>query len=149
MKVASQKKSNNNKRLIKVVIPFEGPESREYNKNEVVSFKLRSTPNDQDSPYYEKTIPIFGFRTPEEVLIFVKDLKEVLKGQNATTGPAKYALICRVLTRDALAAFDTAAAEAGNETNNHFETTLQAVIKDKFHNRAYKVQRRIMCRVMR
>jgi hypothetical protein len=78
-----------------------------------MSRKLRSDPANVDSQSYEFTIKFSNIETPEEWLVLMKDLKQVLVGQSITTGPTK----CCIL----LGVFNTAAAELVNEPNAHLE----------------------------
>ena len=149
MKIALKQKEAPARRHLVPVIPLQRPESKELAKGECIAFKLRSTPTDPDSTTYELTIGYFGEGTPEELLVFYKNLMKVIVGQNVMNGPDKYLLTRRLLQGDALAAFDRAATSIGNETNPHFTETLQALIAHVFPNRALAMQKRYMRRVIR
>jgi hypothetical protein len=55
---------------------------------------------------YEIVVFIFRAGSAEEFLFWQRDLNKVLIGQNAVTGPSRYAMTRRLLDGDALAAFD-------------------------------------------
>ena len=153
MKVApasySKKSTKPKKRILIAPIPLERPEKKSLSKQDYLTFKLRSNPAEADSTTYELTVPFFKSGTPEEVLDFVRDVNRVIQGQNITTGPAKYAIMRRLLKADMLAAFDSAATEAGNETNANFEVASRGLIEHVFPKKALQTQKRCMRRFMR
>ena len=131
------------RRMIVPVIPLERPKERKLTKDASLTFKLRSTPDDVDSPTYELTIPYFGSGTPEEYLLWQRDLDKVIVGQNVEEGPAKYSLARRVLTGDALAAFNTAAQTYLPEMDEYsFEYTMMSLTEHVFPKRALQTQKR-------
>lgn len=143
------KNTNPKKRILIAPIPLERPEKKSLSKEQYLTFKLRSNPAEADSTTYELTVPFFKDGTPEEVLDFVRDVRRVIQGQNITTGPAKYAVMRRLLKADALAAFNSAATEAGNETVANFDVATNGLIKHVFPKRALTTQKRCMRRFMR
>ena len=130
-------------------IPLERPEKVDLQKGDYLSLKLQSTPGDADSQTYELSIPYYGSGTPEQWLKFTRDLNRVLIGQSITTGPPKYAMARRLLEGDALAKFNERATANGNETNEHFVTTLREVTTHVFPKKALALQKRYMRRFMR
>lgn len=100
------------KRVVVPVIPFERPQQRELQRHEVLTFRLRSVPQDHDSTTYELTLPFFKQGAPETLLLLLNGIRQVVRGQNLTTGPQKYQLMRRMLEGDALAAFNRAATTA-------------------------------------
>jgi hypothetical protein len=125
-------------------IPLQRPEVPELKKSEYLVMKLRTDPADPASQTYDLSIRYFRMGTPEEWLLFVRDLRRVLIGQNITTGPAKYAMIRRLISGDAEAVFNRAATNHGNETNANFELCLKDVTTHVFPQRALVHQRRHM-----
>ena len=125
MKVTFKNNNNNNTCYIKLPIEFEHEPEQEYQKHEVISFKLRSMPNNDHSPLYEFTVPKFSLGMPEECLIFIKNLQQVIVGLNGTTGPLQYPLVRHLLQGDALAAFNATATNIGNETTVNFKECLK------------------------
>jgi hypothetical protein len=140
---------DNQKRFVPPPIPLERAETKELKKNECLTLKLRSDPTNVDSQTYELTIKFFSGGTPEEWLVFLRDFKRVLVGQNITNGPGKYLMICRLIFGDTLAVFDKAAQDLVNETNANFELVLQEVTTHVFPQRALSYQKRYMRRYMR
>jgi hypothetical protein len=140
---------NDGKRFVPPPIPLIRPEAGTIKKTECLTLKLRSDPAVADSQTYELTVKFFSTGTPEEWLIFRRDLARVLTGQNITSGPAKYAMARRLLLGDTLATFNKAAQEKGAETDVNFESVLDSVTTHVFPQRALAYQKRYMRRYMR
>lgn len=137
------------KRYVPPVIPYERPVKKQLKKDEFLTYKLQSDPENSESPTYELTVPFFGTGTPEELLIFLRDIRKVIIGQNLHTGPTKYALLRRCLTGDALAAFDRAAQKNGEESNENFESSLKDLIRYVFPRKSLATQKRYMRHFLR
>lgn len=137
------------KRFVPPVIPFERPGETQKRKDQFLTFKLRSVPTEEGSTTYDLSIPFFDQGSPEELLIFLNLLGKVFVGQNVTTGPQKYAITRRLLTGDALSAFNSAAATAGNETLDHFKMATRGLISHVFPVRALQLQKQYMRRYLR
>lgn len=137
------------KKYVPPVIPLERPVENKKNKDQFLTFKLRSVPTEEASTTYDLSIPFFGDGSPEELLNFLNMLTKVFVGQNVTTGPGKYAIIRRLLIGDALSAFNSAAATAGNETLEHFKTAVRGLISHVFPARALVLQKQYMRRYLR
>lgn len=131
------------------VIPLGRPDKKELEKGSYETLRLYTDPGDTDSATYDVTVPYYGSGTPEEFLIFIKNVKKVLNGQNLTTGPQKYSTMKRLLKGDALATFEAAEAEAGTQTTEHFEVCVKELTKHVFPARAAQLQKRFMRRYMR
>ena len=144
MKVVQKNNPTSYKRIIVPSIPFERPEPKKYSKENTVVFKNRSNPGDVDSTTYDVTVPIFKEGTTEELIDWKKKVDQVLVGQNITTGPQKYALMHRVLDGDALAAFNNAATQLGNETNPNFTQAYQRLVEHVVPRRALATQKRYL-----
>jgi hypothetical protein len=142
-------KDNNAKRFIPPAIPLERAEEKEIKKTDCLSLKLRTNPNDGNSQTYELTIKFFNNGTPEEWLVFVRNVKRVFTGQNITQGPGKYAMVRRLLLGDTLAAFEKAATAIGAENNANFDLVMREVTTHVFPRRALTYQKRYMRRHMR
>ena len=101
MKVGYTTKSSNSAKSSKprVVppIPFERANADNVSKDKLSSFKLRSDPSDASSPTYELSVRYFNDGTPEEWLLFLKAVREVLRGQGITTGPPAFNMYRRLL----------------------------------------------------
>ncbi len=148
MKVVPQTVSSCQKCVYVAPIPLERPEKKEHAKEDLLCFKLCSTPAEENSPTYEDTVAIFDKGTLEEVLDFVTDVNRVITGQNIMTGPPKYATMRMLLRGDALAAFNVGAAAAGNETNANFTMSHHTLICHFSPARALALQKRVITRFM-
>lgn len=137
------------RRRLQAPISLDRPETKTLVKGQYETMKLRTAPTDNDSPTYELTLVYFGSGTPEEWLLFQRNLRKVIHGQNLTTGPAKYALARRVLIGDALATFNARATHYGNETNDNFSSCLNDLTEHIFPARALQTQKRYMRRYLR
>ncbi len=135
--------------LVQPPIPLERPEKKELSKTDYLVVKLRSVPDDAESETYEVNVPYFSHGKTEEWLKTLKDISRALKGQNITDGPGKYRFARRILDGDALAAFNAAATELGNETNDHYNQAMQKVTEHVLPKRALSRQRRFMRRQLR
>lgn len=78
-------------------------------------------PDEENSPIYELMVSYFSTGTPEEPLLWKRDVFQVIAGQNITNIPAKYALVHRLLQGDVLAAFNHAALAHSDMTQDHFK----------------------------
>jgi hypothetical protein len=141
--------SQSGKRFVPPPIPLERTEIKSLKKNEYITLKLRSDPTNNDSQTYELTVKFFSIGTPEEWLIFQRDLERILIGQNITVAENKYAMVRRLLEGDALAVFNKKASELQDETDANFTAVLQAVTTHVFPQRALAYQKRYMRRYMR
>ena len=148
MKVTPPKQKNT-KRFIQPVIPLERPEKKSLKKDDVLAFKLRSTPADPASMTYELTIPYFCSGTPEELLKFLELVDRAILGTNTVNGPDKYALIRRLLQGDPLSAFNNAANARGVENNDNYDACCQDLIRHIFPRCALSKQKRWMRRFLR
>jgi hypothetical protein len=149
VKVSQPNTKTGRKPFVPPPIPLERPAVKELKKQEYLTMKLRSDPTDANSQTYDLTIQFFRTGTPEEWLLFQRDLHRVLTGQNITTGPQKFTMIRRLITGDTLAVFNKAAQEHGNETNATFLRCLQDVTNHIFPQRALAFQKRYMRRYLR
>ena len=57
------------------------------------TYKLCTQPKEEKSPVYSLRIEVFKLGSPKEWLIFKKQMKQVLKGQNVTDVDALYTLM--------------------------------------------------------
>ena len=132
------------KLLVVPPIPLERTEAKKVPKTTYVTFKLRSTPTDSDSPEYDFSMQYFRTGTTEELLLCLKNIRKVIVGMNVTTGPTQYAMVRRILQGDALSAFDRAAVTNGNETVENLKKCFEALKKHVFPVNAYQCQRHYM-----
>ena len=134
MKVAYTGAGNTSpkKWIVIPVISFERPEVKELQKHEYLTFKLRSVPTDENSTTYDLTVPFFKSGTCEQLLICIRQLQQVLVGQNVTQGPGMYAVARRIFQGDTLAVFDRLAADAGPETDVNFNNVVAGLKRHVF-----------------
>ena len=124
------------KRVVVPPIPFERSpdEDKELQKHEYITFKLRSTPDDAESTTFDLTVPFFKSGTPEQLLITVRRMNQVLIGQHVTQGPGKYAIARRIFQGEALSVFDRLAGTTmgadgvlGAETDANFVVVIEGL----------------------
>jgi hypothetical protein len=107
---------DNGRHFIPPPIALERPETKDLKKNKCLLLKLRSDCTNVDSQTNELTIKFFNSGTPEEWLIFLRDLKLFLVGQNITNGPGKYLVMRHLIMGDILPVFNKEAMELVRET---------------------------------
>jgi len=129
-------------------IPLERTEEKQYEKHQTVSFKLRTSPTDENSSEYSIALPYFNTGTPEQWLKCADNINKVIIGQNATTGTQRFTIARRVLVGDALATLEASLA-GQNPTNALFVTAMNAVTTHVFPPRSLVSQKRGMRRFMR
>lgn len=149
MKVSQPSAKMGRKPFVPPPIPLERPAIKELKKQEYLVMKLRSDPADANSQTYDLTIQFFRTGTPEEWLLFQRDLNRVFTAQNITTVPQKLTMIRLLITGDTLAVFNNDAAEHGYDTNATFLHCLQDVTNHIFPQRALSFQKRYMRRYLR
>lgn len=123
----------------------------DLNKSDIVTFKLRTVPNQANSQTFEIEVEIFRSGTVEQFLYWWQNLNHVLTGQSAQVAAQRHAMARRVLDGDALAALNNAATAHGDETNPHFLLTIHDLATHVFPNptRALRNQKRYMRRYLR
>ena len=109
-------------------IPLVKAHKKSLNKDEFITLKLRTTPNQTTSPTYDQNIPLFNTGTPDEVITAVKNIGDAISGTNITSTPGKYNMACRIFTGYAKQIFETKDAELGNRDDANFQLCLQAVV---------------------
>ena len=75
-----------------VVIPLECPVPKKLNKFNYKTLKLRTDPQDAQSPTYEITLVFFATGEPEVWLDVLKITHKVFIGQNLMTAASQYSL---------------------------------------------------------
>ena len=88
------------------IIPLEKEEARAVRPADMLKMKLKSIPDSDTSPTYDLNVPFFSQGTPEEWIMFVKNLERVFLGQNLAEIEHKFALTHCLLTGAALTTFD-------------------------------------------
>ena len=140
---------NLGRRKITPPIPLERPSKKELQKTDYQTYKLRSTPTQNNSPTYELIVPYFATGTCEEFLVFQKNVNKVIVGQNVTTAANKFALVRGLLQGDSLTTFNNMATSLGAVNNATFDACMAAVAQAVFPARAVLVQKRYLRRIVR
>ena len=130
-------------------IPLERPEKKVLKKSEYITLKLRSNPTEKESQTYDLTLPYYNSATPEEWLEFRLNLDKAIIGQNITKPSDMFSMARRVLQGDALASFQEAAADRGEDKVEKFTACMNDVTSHVFPQRALQKQKRCMRRSMR
>ena len=89
-----------------MIIPFEKEPPRHVSKEDCLSFKLLTTPSDPDLITYEVKMYAFDSGSPKKWLEHVKTYRQIIKGQNITTGGPCFAMLKRLLKGKALIDFE-------------------------------------------
>ena len=130
------------KRLIEPAIYLKRPLEKEYKKDGYLTCRLRTQPENENSPVYELNLPYFKEGSPEELLIFLQQMDKVIVGQNLNTPAQKYSLARRIFLGEALTAFEEAVRQNVEENNENFVHCLQHVVEHIFPARALISQKR-------
>ena len=132
-----------------MVIPFIKPESKIGNREDKITLKLRSQPDDKDSQTYELRTYLFRDGTPEEWLEHVKVIKKCLVGQNITSGPPQFAMLRRLLGGKTLNDLEAIVIKKNyQETTEDLGKVLQELTKEVFPTKALQKQKRGMRRYL-
>ena len=126
-----------------MVIPFAKEPPKYVSKEDRLTFKLRSTPNDADSITYEVKSYAFDDGSPEEWLEHIKTFRKILKGQNITTGEPAFAMLKRLLKGKALTDFGRIFTdESYTNTMPNVKAMIGKLTTNLFPERALQKQRR-------
>ena len=142
MKLAMTSKVNPDTK--RALIHFKRPDAMTLETGQYHVYKLRTSPTNVDLRIYELAVPFFDNRSFEQWIKFQKNLDAVLKGQNVTSGPAKYAVVKTLLKGDTLTAFEAAETTNGTVTLANFEKCLHDVMKNVFPEKSVQTQKRYM-----
>ena len=121
------------KQFVSLAISLDQPTLKDkLNKTQCLTFKLCSTPANENSSTYQLTVLFFYMGMPKELLLFIKILKKVIVGQDIISGPYQYLLARCFLQDDALAAFKKAATAQISKTVATFKKCLEDLKKNIF-----------------
>ena len=137
-----------NKLSVVPPIPLERPEHKKVPKTSYITFKLHSTPTDENSPEYDFSMQYFRTGTTEELFTCLKNIKKVFVGMNVTTGPTQYTMVHQILQGNALSAFDMAATKNGNKTVENLKKCFTSLKKHVLPVNAYQRQCHFMNRML-
>ena len=140
--------AKNRTRLLKPAIGVKRPDRGDEGKHDK-NIKCRTNPGKADSTTYDILMAYFRDGTPEEWLLFKKNLTWCITGQNVTSRPTKYALARRLLSGRALADFNHAATANGNESLANYKRCINAVTLGVFLQKALQDQKRWMRRFLK
>ena len=140
--------AKNGTRLLKPAIGLKSPDRGDEGKHDK-RIKCRTNIGDADTTTYKIPMAYFRNRTPKEWLLFKKKLTRCMTGQNATSGPTKYALARRLLSGRALANFNHAVTANGNKSLANYKRCIQAVTLGVFPQSALQDQKRWMRRFLK
>eukprot|EP00957_Ditylum_brightwellii_P144706 11023855-Ditylum_brightwellii.AAC.1 len=136
MKTLLTANKRSNPDVKQAIIPFLRPESRNLERVQFHTYKLRTTPADATLPVYKLSVPFFDEGTPEEWIKFRCGLAVVLKCQNVTLRPASYMVAKTLLKGDTLTLFEQAEIAHGNQTMPHFNKCLDYIAVQVFPEKA-------------
>lgn len=126
-------------------IPFTRQERTELRKDEYMSFKLRSIPNDPTSSEIYLAVPYFSTGSVEQFIDWDENRRAVIVGQNLVTDAQKYTFTRLTLKGDALAAFNAAANTYANENDpGVYDLAIVALFEHVFPRKALAIQKRYM-----
>eukprot|EP00957_Ditylum_brightwellii_P103763 7904788-Ditylum_brightwellii.AAC.1 len=89
-------------------------------------YKLCTQPEEEKSPVYLLTTEVFELGSPEVWLIFKKQVRQLLKGQNVTNVDVLYILVQDLLRDNALTVFNKKQATC----NKQFPENLKPCLND-------------------
>jgi hypothetical protein len=124
--------------------PIEFTPSSWY-KNEgdeyVMTFKLRASPTEKNSPVYEMTAKSFATGSVEQFIHWKRDLYKIIKGQHITKVQDKFTMAKRLLHGDALAVFEATASALDCIEDDEFELAMMELALHVFPKNALTNQK--------
>lgn len=129
-------------------------EHNELKKGEFIKLELKTNPGDESSEVISMNAPYFNHGSPKKWIDFIKTFNKIIIGQSLTTGPSKFSMARMLLQGKAERAFERKAhsfvdGDNLHETNENFDSCMQAVTMQVFPEGAYRRQKRYMRRNMR
>eukprot|EP00957_Ditylum_brightwellii_P035131 2663912-Ditylum_brightwellii.AAC.1 len=117
----------------------EGAANRKLGKSRTC--KLYMQLEEDNFPVYSLTKEGFELGSPKDWLIFKKQVKQVLKGQNMGNMDNICTLVQDLLKGDALTVFNNEQATFEEQMSDNLDHCLNSVIVQVFPNKAYKLQK--------
>ena len=122
--------------------------------NDLVKFELQVHPDDSDSTLkYTKTVHrLSADSTPEETLLWSRDLKSVIENQRTTTAAGKIATLSRIVREDLwpVAEAQLAATNASEAVKNRgYANAVNALVTKIFPTKSLNKQKSYMNRQLR
>ena len=117
--------------------------------NDLVKFELKVHPDDDDSTLkYNKTVHrLSADSTPEETLLWSRDLKSVIENQRTTTAAGKVATLSRIVREDLWSVAEAQLADANVSEaakNWGYNAAVNALITKSFPTKALNKQKAYM-----
>ena len=102
--------NDNSKTSSKIILPLiDDPEVDKLDKTNSVSYELRSTPGDADSPKYKTLVRVLlGTESPRAVIKWRKDCSKVVRGLNITTLEPMMAIVETMMAAGPASTFTSA-----------------------------------------
>ena len=148
--IAAQRKDPpKNQGFMRAPISLERPTEKEAKDGDFASFKLRSNPEDANSPLHEIKVQYWKGGTAEEWFLFQRDLERVLKGQNVTYAKDAYAITRGLLKGEFLTRFNVKAVELKEENEVNYKQSINAITSYILPKKALAVQKRYLRRLAR
>ena len=89
-------------------------------KSDSLMVDIKTQPGDRDSKTVVIYMPLFWTGSPEALLNFVILLKNIIRGQDLSTGPQKFGMTRKLVTGEALRVFEQKYLERGMEANVNY-----------------------------
>ncbi len=132
--------------LLAPPIPLIPPEPKSLEKNAYLELKLKSKPEQEDSPTYMLKIPyLTGLESVREILEWQHMYRQALEGQEIHGGPGRVAMARRLMKGTALNTFNVAMKDK-QETVANCESAIRITLKAGLPMRVVAKQRRYMSR---
>jgi hypothetical protein len=104
----NQNRNNFNSLGITPTIPLEHPPEVEVSKDQITTLKLHIKPEDEVSPLFDYHLAYFKTGTPEQVILFVKNLAYVVAASRTTMPVDCIDMTKKLLCGKALPVFEAA-----------------------------------------
>jgi hypothetical protein len=126
----SQNRGGFNNFGITPAVPLERPAEVEVSKDQIATLKLHIKPEDEASPLFDYHMAYFKTGTPEQVILFVKNLEYVISASRATAPVDCINMTKKLLRGEALAVFENAVRVAPGVplTQQIYQAGLYALI---------------------
>eukprot|EP00957_Ditylum_brightwellii_P169525 12902390-Ditylum_brightwellii.AAC.1 len=119
----------------KSLILFKVEEGSDQKLGESRMYKLFTQPEEDNSPVYLLAVEVFELVSTKEWLIFKKQVKQVLKGQNAGNMDAAYTLVQDLLRGGTLTVFNNKRATFKEQMWDNLDHCLNAMTAQVFPNK--------------
>jgi hypothetical protein len=149
MSLPIPKKQKQVKAFAKAIIPLwpratwvPDKENSVGEKTRTLKLELSTEPGDKDGKTLTKSFKIYRSGTPEEWILWRKDLDEVCVGMSISTGSARVRMVRQMLSDEPLKEFERMLATFSTETNANCNKALDSVAMQIFPTNAYAKQKK-------